>query len=54
MTVEVGSSLVVLGATWGTLECAYNRFDVINSFLLGLLLALPVVRYIADDLILAV
>ena len=54
MTVEVGPSLVVLGATWGTLECAYNRYDAINSFLLGLLLAPPVVRYIAADLILTV
>ena len=54
MTVEVGFSLVVLGATWVTFEFAYNRHDAINSFLLGLLLAPPVVGYIADGLILAV
>ena len=35
-------SLVVLGATWVTLECAYNRYVAINSFLLSLLLAPPV------------
>ena len=29
MIVEVGFSLVVLGATWGTLGCGYNRYDVI-------------------------
>ena len=29
MTVEVGLSLVILGATWGTLGCAYNRYDAI-------------------------
>ena len=29
MTVEVGFSLVILGATWGTLGCAYNRYDAI-------------------------
>ena len=59
MAVEVGSSLVVLGATWGTLEfivgrCPgcylgnirvypYNRDVPIISFLLGMLLASPVV-----------
>ena len=54
MAVEVGFSLVVLGATWGTFEFAYNRYDAINSFLLGLLLAPPVVGYIAGGLILVV
>ena len=43
MTVEVGFSLAVPGATWGTLEFAYNRYDAIYSFLLSLLLAPPVV-----------
>ena len=39
--MEVGSSLVVLGATWGTLEFyPYNRDEAITSFLLGMLLAL--------------
>ena len=50
----VGYSLVVLGATWGTFEFAYNRYDAVNSFLLGVLLAPPVVRYIAGYLILVV
>ena len=45
MAVEVGSSLVVLGATWGTLEFIPTIGDVaIISFLLGMLLASPVVR----------
>ena len=52
--MEVGFSLVVLGATWGTLEFAYNRYDATNSFLLGLLLAPLVVGYIAAGLILVV
>ena len=44
MAVEVGSSLVVLGATWGTLRVyPYNRYVAIISFLLGMLLASPVV-----------
>ena len=44
MAVEVGSSLVVLGATWGTLEFfPYNRDVAIISFLLSMLLASPVV-----------
>ena len=44
MAVEVGSSLVVLGATWGTLEFIPTIRDVaIISFLLGMLLASPVV-----------
>ena len=41
--MEVGSSLVVLGATWGTLVYPYNRDVAIISFLLGMLLAPPVV-----------
>ena len=44
----------VLGATWGTLECAYNRYNAINSFLLSLLLAPPVVWYVAGGMVLAV
>ena len=44
MAVEVGSSLVVLGATWGTLRVfPYNRDVAIIPFLLGMLLAPPVV-----------
>ena len=44
MAVEVGSSLVVLGATWGMLRVyPYNRDVAIISFLLGMLLASPVV-----------
>ena len=44
----------MLGATWGTLECAYNRYDAINSFLLSLLLAPPVVWYLVVGMVLAV
>ena len=55
MAVEVGSSLVVLGATWGTLEFfPYNRDVAIISFVLGMLLASPVVRYIASGLVMVV
>ena len=44
MAVEVGPSLVVLGATWGTLRVfPYNRDVAIISFLLGMLLVPPVV-----------
>ena len=44
MEVEVGSSLVVLGATWGTLEF-FPTIEMLQiiSFLLGMLLASPVV-----------
>ena len=48
MTVEVG---LLPSFSWvlpvESLECAYNRYDAINSFLLSLLLAPLVVWYIA-------
>ena len=49
MAVEVGYSLVVLGATWGALEFVptiemYQLF----SFLLSMLRASPVVGYFAS------
>ena len=44
MAVEVGSSLVVLGATWGTLEF-FPKIEMLQlfPFLLGMLLVPPVV-----------
>ena len=54
MAVEVGSSLVVLGATWGTLEFIPTRDVAIISFLLGMLLASPVVGKIASGLVMVV
>ena len=55
MAVEVGSTLVVLGATWGTLEFV-PTIEVwqLFSFLLGMLLASPVVGYIASGLALVI
>ena len=49
--MEGGYSLVVLGATWGALEFI-PTIDMLQlfSFLLGMLLASPVVRYIASGL----
>ena len=51
MAVEVGYSLVVLGATWGALEFIPTiDMSQLFSFLLGMLLAVPVVGYIASGL----
>ena len=55
MAVEVGSTVVVLGATWGTLEFV-PTIEVwqLFSFLLGMLLASPVVGYIVYGLALVI
>ena len=51
MAVEVGYSLVVLGATWGALEFIPTiDMSQLFSFLLGMLLAFPVVGNIASSL----
>ena len=55
MAVEVGSSLVVLGATWGTLEFILTiEIWQLFSFLLSMLLASPVVRSIASGLVVVI
>ena len=52
MAVEVGSSLVVLGATWGTLEFFLTiEMWQLFSFLLFMLLASLVVRSIASGFV---
>ena len=49
--MEVGYSLVVLGATWGALEFIPTiEMWQLFSFLLSMLLASPVVGYIASGL----
>ena len=51
MAVEVGCSLVVLGATWGALEFVPTiEMSQLFSFLLSMLLASLVVGYIASGL----
>ena len=51
MAVEVGYSLVVVGATWGALEFIPTiDMSQLFSFLLGMLLAVPVDGYIASGL----
>ena len=51
MAVEVGYSLVVLGATWGALEFIPTiDMSQLFSFLLGMLLAFPVVGYLVSGL----
>ena len=55
MAVEVGSSLVVLGATWGTLEFILTiEMWQLFSFLLSMLLASPVVRSITSGLVVVI
>ena len=55
MAVEVGSSLVVLGATWGTLEFIPTiEIWQLFSFLLSMLLASPVVMSIASGLVVVI
>ena len=55
MAVEVGYSLVVLGATWGALEFIPTiDMSQLLSFLLGMLLAFPVVGYIVSGLVVVV
>ena len=53
--MEVGYSLVVLGATWGTLEFIPTiEMWQLFSFLLSVLLASPVVGYIASGLVVVI
>ena len=55
MAVEAGYSLVVLGATWGTLEFIPTiEMWQLFSFLLSMLLASPVVRCIASGLVVVI
>ena len=52
MAVEAGYSLVVLGATWETLEFIPTiEMWQLFSFLLSVLLASTVVRYLASGLV---
>ena len=55
MAVEAGYSLVVLGATWGTLEFI-PTIDMwqLFPFLLSVLLASPVVGCVASGLVLVI
>ena len=53
--MEVGYSLVVLGATWGTLEFVPTiEMQQLFSFLLSVLLASPVVGCIASGLVVVI
>ena len=55
MAVEVGYTLVVLGATWGALAFIPTiEMWQLFSFLLSMLLASPVVGYIAFGLVVVV
>ena len=55
MAVEAGYSLVVLGATWGTLEFIPTiEMWQLFSFLLSMLLASPVVGCIASGLVVVI
>ena len=55
MALEVGYSLVVLGATWGTVEFIPTiEMWQLFSFLLSVLLASPVVRYLASGLVVVI
>ena len=55
MAVEAGYSLVVLGATWGTLEFIPTiEMLQLFSFLLGMLLASPVVGCLAFGLVVVI
>ena len=53
--MEVGYSLVVLGATWGTLEFIPTiEMWQLFSFLLSVLLASPVVGYLASGFVVVI
>ena len=55
MAMEVGYPLVVLGATWGVLEFIHTiEMWQLFSFLLSMLLASPVVGYIASGLVVTI